>query len=249
MARSDYTPRHGARRPRHQGALALVRRPVVGSAIAVGMLTTMGAAVATGQDGPDEAAAPATSQQSAAPASLATADVADVDRLAEGRREANSSRSASREQDRIEAAAKKRADARKAKAKKAADARKRKAASRAAERRKQAKKADWLAAVQKDPKPYAVELMREAGFGDDQWGCLETLWIGESDFEWDATNPSSGAYGIPQSLPAEKMASAGADWKTNPVTQMEWGIDYIKQSYGSPCEALNFWNSQNPHWY
>ena len=109
--------------------------------------------------------------------------------------------------------------------------------------------AERIAAIQADPKPYAVEIMHEAGFDDGQWACLESLWIGESDWRWDATNPSSGAYGIPQSLPASKMASAGPDWKTNPETQIRWGLDYIKQSYGSPCGAMNFWNSQNPHWY
>ncbi|QBF45198.1 hypothetical protein EXU32_02290 [Janibacter limosus] len=76
-----------------------------------------------------------------------------------------------------------------------------------------------------------------------------SLWIGESDWRWDATNSSSGAYGIPQSLPASKMATAGPDWKTNPVTQMQWGMDYIKASYGTPCGAKSFWDSNNPHWY
>ena len=91
--------------------------------------------------------------------------------------------------------------------------------------------------------------MREQGWDDGQWGCLEQLWVGESDWEWNATNASSGAYGIPQSLPASKMASAGSDWQTNPITQIEWGLNYIKLSYGTPCGALNFWNNQSPHWY
>ena len=135
-------------------------------------------------------------------------------------------------------------DSKKAAEKKAAEQRK-----KAAEQRKRKAAQERLEAVQADPKPVAQEIMREYGFGDDQWSCLAYLWTGESDWRWDATNPSSGAYGIPQSLPASKMASAGADWKTNPETQIRWGLDYIKQSYGSPCGAMNFWNSQNPHWY
>jgi hypothetical protein len=153
-------------------------------------------------------------------------------------RDGSASRSAAREQERIEAASRKAAE------KKAAQERK-----KAAQTRKRKAEQERLKAVQANPKPYAIEIMREAGFGDDQWGCLEFLWMGESDFRWDAENPTSGAYGIPQALPASKMASAGPDWKTNPETQMRWGIDYIKQSYGSPCGAANFWNAQSPHWY
>jgi len=71
--------------------------------------------------------------------------------------------------------------------------------------------------------------------------------VRESNWDHTATNPSSGAYGIPQSLPAAKMASAGADWRTNPATQVRWGVDYITQSYGSPCAAWRFWQANN--WY
>jgi hypothetical protein len=82
-----------------------------------------------------------------------------------------------------------------------------------------------------------------------QYNCLHSLWVGESNWKVYATNPSSGAYGIPQSLPASKMAAAGADWQTNPATQIEWGEDYIKSRYGTPCAAYNFWLAQSPHWY
>jgi len=77
--------------------------------------------------------------------------------------------------------------------------------------------------------------------------CLKTLWTKESDWTTTATNASSGAYGIVQSLPAEKMASAGADYLTNYRTQINWGLNYIKQSYQSPCGAWNFHLSHN--WY
>ncbi len=77
--------------------------------------------------------------------------------------------------------------------------------------------------------------------------CLQTLWTKESDWTTTATNPSSGAYGIVQSLPAEKMASAGADYLTNYRTQINWGLNYIQERYQSPCGALNFHLSNN--WY
>ncbi|HET7762447.1 MAG TPA: hypothetical protein VFL46_08815 [Phycicoccus sp.] len=100
-----------------------------------------------------------------------------------------------------------------------------------------------------NPKAAAQAIMGDYGFGPDQWGCLEQLWIGESGWNYRAANASSGAYGIPQSLPGSKMASVGSDWQTNPVTQIKWGLNYIKQSYGTPCGALNSWNSRSPHWY
>ena len=72
-----------------------------------------------------------------------------------------------------------------------------------------------------------------------QWGCLQSLWNRESGWVYDAEN-ASGAYGIPQALPGSKMASAGADWQTNPATQIKWGLGYISQIYGTPCGAWNF---------
>jgi len=76
-------------------------------------------------------------------------------------------------------------------------------------------------------------------FGFDastQWNCLYDLWQRESGWNVYAENPS-GAYGIPQSLPGDKMASAGADWETDPTTQIIWGLGYIKTVYGTPCAA------------
>lgn len=70
-----------------------------------------------------------------------------------------------------------------------------------------------------------------------QLTCLGELWNAESGWLWYASNPSSGAYGIPQSLPGSKMASMGSDWRTNPLTQIKWGLSYIKSIYGSPCNA------------
>lgn len=87
------------------------------------------------------------------------------------------------------------------------------------------------------------------GWGDEQMSCLSELWEHESNWRWDAENPSSGAYGIPQALPASKMSSAGADWKTNAATQIEWGLGYIRSRYVTPCGAWAFWQSHSPHWY
>ncbi|WP_209305640.1 lytic transglycosylase domain-containing protein [Microbacterium sp. dk485] len=85
------------------------------------------------------------------------------------------------------------------------------------------------------------------GWGDDQFGCLVSLWQKESGWNYQAQNRSSGAYGIPQALPGSKMASAGADWATNAGTQVAWGLGYISGRYGSPCGAWS--HSQSVGWY
>ena len=77
----------------------------------------------------------------------------------------------------------------------------------------------------------------------------QAMWMRESSWRVDARNPSSGAYGIPQAYPASRMAAAGPDWRTNPRTQIRWGLDYIKSRYGTPCAAWTFWQARNPHWY
>lgn len=70
-----------------------------------------------------------------------------------------------------------------------------------------------------------------------QYHCLDELWVHESGWRWNAENRYSGAYGIPQALPGSKMRSMGADWRTNPVTQVRWGLGYIHGRYGTACEA------------
>ncbi len=71
-----------------------------------------------------------------------------------------------------------------------------------------------------------------------QWPCLRELWRRESNWRWNADNPTSSAYGIPQALPGSKMRAAGADWRTNPRTQIRWGLRYIDARYGTACAAL-----------
>jgi len=100
---------------------------------------------------------------------------------------------------------------------------------------------------QSDPRDIARALMGDFGFGQDQFGCLDSLWTRESNWDVYADNPTSSAYGIPQSLPGSKMASAGSDWATNPVTQITWGLGYIRDRYGSPCSAWG--HSESVGWY
>ena len=93
------------------------------------------------------------------------------------------------------------------------------------------------------PRDIARAMLLREGGSETQWTCLDELWGRESRWEPAASNGSSGAYGIPQALPAWKMASAGADWRTNPVTQIRWGLSYIADKYGAPCVALSHSNS------
>ena len=96
-------------------------------------------------------------------------------------------------------------------------------------------------------KAYAFELLTTLKFGEDQYSCLVKLWERESNWRVNAKNKSSGAYGIPQALPGSKMASAGADWQTNPATQVAWGLGYIASRYGTPCGAWA--HSEAKGWY
>lgn len=93
----------------------------------------------------------------------------------------------------------------------------------------------------------AYDMVIGRGWGDDQFACLVALWNKESGWRVNAYNAGSGAYGIPQALPGGKMASAGADWETNPATQIAWGLGYIGGRYGTPCGAWD--HSQRVGWY
>jgi hypothetical protein len=106
-----------------------------------------------------------------------------------------------------------------------------------------------LTKAQLDPQTVAQGMLVADGFAASQWPCLDQLWAAESGWNWSATNVTSGAYGIPQSLPGAKMAAAGPDWLVNPVTQIRWGLTYIESRYGSPCGAWAIWQTRSPHWY
>jgi hypothetical protein len=94
----------------------------------------------------------------------------------------------------------------------------------------------------------AQAMLTSFGFSEStQWPCLFDLWQRESGWNVYAENAASGAYGIPQSLPGSKMASAGPDWQTSAATQIRWGLGYIKSVYGTPCGAWS--NEENEGFY
>ncbi|MGK5533368.1 transglycosylase SLT domain-containing protein [Streptomyces sp. URMC 129] len=92
-----------------------------------------------------------------------------------------------------------------------------------------------------------VQAMARQIVAADQFQCFSNIVDHESGWDHTATNPSSGAYGLMQALPGSKMASAGADWQTNPATQIRWGVNYMNDRYGSPCGAWDFWTANG--WY
>lgn len=144
---------------------------------------------------------------------------------------------------------KKAAEAKKAeeKAKKAAEEReKEQAASRSSERSEPSggggdfpQKASYTVAE--------VKAMAQQIVGGGQYQCFSNIVERESTWNYQAQNPSSGAYGLVQALPGTKMSSEGADWRTNPATQIKWGVKYMNDRYGSPCGAWQFWQAN--HWY
>jgi len=99
-----------------------------------------------------------------------------------------------------------------------------------------------------DPKEIARQILKNKySYGSGQFDCFNNIIMRESKWDINATNPSSGAYGIPQALPGSKMATIASDWRTNPATQIIWGIEYMKDRYGSPCSAWGFKASHG--WY
>ena len=99
-----------------------------------------------------------------------------------------------------------------------------------------------------EPREIARQIMKNKfDWGAAEFRCFDKLIKSESQWQVDATNPSSGAYGIPQSLPGSKMASVADDWRTNPATQIIWGLGYVEDRYGSPCSAWGF--KQGHNWY
>ena len=89
--------------------------------------------------------------------------------------------------------------------------------------------------------------LKEYNWGAKQFTCLKRLWTRESHWNFQAHNYRSGAHGIPQALPATKMEIVATDWRTNPITQIKWGLSYIKARYETPCNAL--WKKQRHNYY
>ncbi|GAA2737030.1 hypothetical protein GCM10009867_22840 [Pedococcus aerophilus] len=235
---------HGRTPSRSSGLTRSLRRPAVTSSLLLAVIATTAAGYqATDQRQTGTAAFTVSTEAIAQANELADAQIEDTARLATDRNDTNASIAAVQEKDRQKAvaAAKAAAEARREAAKKAARDKARKAL--------EAKKQALIANAQKDPRAAAQAMLGDFGFDDSQWSCLDNLWHGESGWNFRAENSSSGAYGIPQSLPASKMATVGADYRTNPVTQITWGLKYIKSSYGTPCAAWGAWQSRSPHWY
>ncbi|WP_157074514.1 hypothetical protein [Janibacter corallicola] len=211
--------------------------PVVGGVLVLGVISGIGASVAAGSPA---AALQAAGEQLSRDDSTATPlDAAEL------RREVALSRSMARERLRA-------GEAKEARAGQDRGAPKDRKAAKDQDDvpiRERHYSEEELKIIREDPKPWARQMAFEAGYSDREWMCLHDLWLGESAWAWDSTNPESGAYGIVQALPPKKMASAGPDWRTNPITQMRWGIDYIEASYGDACSALQFWYEHDPHWY
>ncbi len=121
------------------------------------------------------------------------------------------------------------------------------AARAAAAQAATASSAQIAAAPQGNPQQIAESMLSSFGWSSSQFSCLQPLWNAESGWNISASNPSSGAYGIPQALPGGKMASAGSDWQTDAATQIRWGLGYIQSVYGSPCGA---WSHEQAYgWY
>jgi hypothetical protein len=133
--------------------------------------------------------------------------------------------------------------------KKAADEAAAKAAKAAKERQEAASRGDSRASfpVQASYSVSEVQTMARQIVGSGQYMCFSNIVERESGWNYTATNASSGAYGLVQALPGSKMASAGSDWRTNPATQIKWGLSYMNSRYDSPCGAWSFWQAN--HWY
>jgi len=156
---------------------------------------------------------------------------------------------ASAKKDAEEAARKAAADtavAKKKEAEKAAQDAKDRAEAKAAASRSAVRDASSFA-VQSSYTIAEVQAMARQLVPADQFQCFSNIVDHESSWNYQADNPTSDAYGLVQALPGSKMSSAGADWATNPATQIKWGLGYMNDRYGSPCGAWNFWQAN--HWY
>ena len=120
-------------------------------------------------------------------------------------------------------------------------------AQRQAVKKRAAELAAKKAAASGSPQQVAAAMLGSFGWSSGQFSCLDPLWEHESSWSATAANAGSGAYGIPQALPGSRMASAGPDWQTNAATQITWGLEYIKGTYGSPCAAWA--HEQATGWY
>ncbi|MFJ4938486.1 transglycosylase SLT domain-containing protein [Streptomyces pseudovenezuelae] len=120
---------------------------------------------------------------------------------------------------------------------------KRQAAEEKAKKEREAKAASGVFPVQSSYTAAQVQAIARQIVPGGQFQCFSNIVDHESTWNYLAVNPSSGAYGLVQALPGSKMASAGADWQTNPATQIKWGLNYMNVRYGSPCDAWAYWQA------
>ncbi|MEV7324743.1 transglycosylase SLT domain-containing protein [Streptomyces sp. NPDC093970] len=139
-------------------------------------------------------------------------------------------------------AAAKAATAKKAEAEQAA-----KEAKERAEAKEAASRSSVTFAVQSSYSVSQIQAMAQQMVASGQFQCFSNIVSHESGWNYQAVNASSGAYGLFQALPGSKMSSVGADWQTNPATQIKWGLNYMNSRYGSPCQAWSFWQANS--WY
>ena len=228
-------------------AITLATAGTLALATAISLAATLPAASSPAAASADAAYKSTTSQQATAqPSANGVAEAVMFARMR--------SIEAARHQQELAAqkAAKAKASAAKAAAKVAAvksSARAAAARPSAAQAAKKAQPAQQAAAITPSgsPEQVAERMLSQFGWSSGQFSCLQPLWEHESGWSVTAENPSSGAYGIPQALPAAQMASAGADWQANAATQIRWGLTYIQGRYGSPCGALGHEEADN--WY
>ncbi|MEU9404562.1 transglycosylase SLT domain-containing protein [Streptomyces sp. NPDC048281] len=142
-------------------------------------------------------------------------------------------------------AAAKTAEAKKAEAEKAAKEAKERAEAKEAASRSSVSASSFP--VQSSYTVAQIQAMAQQMVASGQYQCFSNIVDHESSWNYRAVNASSGAYGLFQALPGSKMSSVGADWQTNPATQIKWGLNYMNSRYGSPCEAWSFWQAN--HWY
>ncbi|MER6084068.1 transglycosylase SLT domain-containing protein [Streptomyces sp. NPDC001833] len=142
-------------------------------------------------------------------------------------------------------AAAKTAEAKKALAEKAAKEAKERAEAKEAASRSSVSSSSFP--VQSSYTVAQIQAMAQQMVASGQFQCFSNIVDHESSWNYQAVNASSGAYGLFQALPGSKMSSVGADWQTNPATQIKWGLNYMNSRYGSPCEAWSFWQAN--HWY
>ena len=240
-----------------------LRRPLVTTTAAIAVIGASAAGFATTQGQVAPASFTVSSEAVAQSADLHRASLEDRAYLAKAKNAGSQRAAALAEHTRLAAIAraekvrKAAAAARAARierARAAAAAKAARAAQQAAERREAAARAArsqaraaLAARASADPRSVARTMLGDFGWGEGQFGCLDSLWMKESGWSTSASNGSSGAYGIPQSLPGSKMSSAGPDWQSNPATQIKWGLGYIQERYGSPCAAWG--HSQATNWY